>query len=646
MRLKRLVLHLLATSLLLSLVPQQASVAAQRQGASCTKLGATSGNLVCKRSSGKLVWLQAAKKVDSIQVSITSQTYLEDGNVAFRTSNQSGLPIVATTSAPSVCKVLGTMIIPISPGPCSLLFMTGGNSKFGAAQRQETLIIRKRNNFEFVPESNYLVSAGTLVLPRYSSAGLPLEYLSQSLAICVARENVVELKSIGICVVTVSQTGDSFTDPIQATSLNLRIMQENRVVFNIPSELSLRNRTYQLSATSSSGLSVIYKSSTPDICSVSEKTLNLLKVGICSVSAGQPGDVFTLPANDVIANVNITAQRSTEDQPDSVSGFQIKPIYVVPSDGEDRKYDINGYIADALTEGNNFLKSAIGNEFQVDLVGADYDIQFFRSSYPRSYFESAANAGDALMKEMKIAENFGENRKNYIFFIDVDSFKYDAACGYAGMPGLFAVVAVGLGKGSGTNCVGKSLQLNNYASLTWIHEAFHNLGVDHTSNDACDMMRGSSSGYCNTSWTIDKDRTRYVGASAQGVNVMTLRVWKGYTSDQSLRGSCTLLYSRVTRSDGLNYAVCPTGTQVLGALTYCWSSIRSVELQVWRNNSWVSLGQGSYYSEPWGKYINWKCTSGYFAPWKEVTVNTPGLQKYRWMVNGTESEQFNIFWQR
>lgn len=646
MRLKRLMLHLLATSLLLSLVPQQASVAAQRQGASCSKLGATSGNLVCKRSSGKLVWLQAAKKVDSIQVSITSQSYIEDGNVAFKTSNQSGLPIVATTSAPSVCKVLGTMIIPISPGPCSLLFMTSGNSKFGAAQRQETLIIRKRNKFEFFPESNYLVSSGTLVLPRYSSAGLPLEYLSQSLAICVARENVVELKSIGICVVTVSQTGDSFTDPIQATSLNLRIMQENRVVFNIPSELSLRNRTYQLSATSSSGLSVIYKSSTPDICSVSEKTLNLLKVGICSVSAGQPGDVFTLPANDVIANVNITAQRSTEDQPDSLSGFQIKPIYVVPSDGEDRKYDINGYIADALTEGNATLKLGIGQEFQIDSIGSDYDIQFFRSSFSRDYLSKSTDAGEELMKEMKIADKFGLNRKNYVFFIDVDGFKYDTACGYAGRPGLISVVAVGPSKSGSISCVGSSLQLKNYVAHTWVHEVFHNLGVEHTTNDPCDMMRGASTNYCSTSWTIDKDRNRYVGSDKQGVNVLSLRVWKGYVDDQNLRASCDLFYSTVSRSDGLRYALCPTGTQVIGALTYCWSSIRSVELQVWKNNAWTSLGEGSHYNEPWGKSVSWKCNnSNYTAPWKQITVTTPGIQKYRWMVNGTESEQFNIIWQ-
>jgi hypothetical protein len=122
-------------------------------------------------------------------------------------------------------------------------------------------------------------------------------------------------------------------------------------------------------------------------------------------------------------------------------------------------------------------------------------------------------------------------------------------------------------------------------------------------------------------------------------------VWKGYTSDQTLRASCTLQSSQIPRSDGLKYAICPIGSQIIGALTYCWSSITSVELQVWKNNSWESLGEGKNYSEPWGKYVNWKCSNS-TAPWKEVTVNSPGIQKYRWMINGREGEVFNIIWQR
>ena len=157
-------------------------------------------------------------------------------------------------------------------------------------------------------------------------------------------------------------------------------------------------------------------------------------------------------------------------------------------------------------------------------------------------------------------------------------------------------------------------------------------------------MRGS--GDCNSVWTMDKDRNKYVGSATQGVNILTLRVWKGYTSDQNLRASCSIQYAWIARNDGLRYALCPTGSQFIGALTYCWDGISRVELQVWRNNGWESLGEGNHHSEPWGKFVNWKCSSGYTAPWKEVTVTSPGLQKYRWMINNREGEVLNIIWQR
>ena len=246
---------------------------------------------------------------------------------------------------------------------------------------------------------------------------------------------------------------------------------------------------------------------------------------------------------------------------------------------------------------------------------------------------------------MKLFDNPSSERKNYHFFIDVPNLKDGAACGYASMPGISSVYAVGPTNSGSTTCVGKSLNVENYASKGWVHESFHNLGVGHTVDDGCDLMRGSGS--CNSTWTIDKERKRYVTSDAQGVNILTLRVWKGYTADQSLRASCTLQNTSIPRSDGLKYALCPTGKQIIGALTYCWSSIRSVELQVWRNNSWESLGEGNHFREPWGDYVEWSCSNpSYTAPWKELTVTTPGIQKYRWMINGSEGEVFNIIWQR
>ena len=120
---------------------------------------------------------------------------------------------------------------------------------------------------------------------------------------------------------------------------------------------------------------------------------------------------------------------------------------------------------------------------------------------------------------------------------------------------------VSIGKGidaTGQTCTGQSHNLNNFATHTWIHELFHNFGVNHTLNDPCDLMVGTETvGTCASSVkiTIDKEHSRYVKSSAQGADVLQARVWTGKTDNVSLAAKCSI--DPVPTSDGTHYAYCP-----------------------------------------------------------------------------------------
>jgi len=719
---------MIGLSLLLSISILPAySATPPKAGSICSKQGLVSKGLVCEKVKGKLVWTKSIAKDDQLNLNLPINQYVDQGQLQIAPTALSGKKMLITSETDSICSISGQLMTPLSPGRCILRASTVADKRFKAKSKSFSLDIRSSNSFEISVESQYQIDQVGPDLTPFSSAGLLIEYTSETTDVCqisgtkvtfskiglctisgrqlgnsfvdnaafkVARFKVIRKNSIsfslpdsiflsakssplsgisssgltvtynsaspdicnvstntltllkhGNCIVEASQAGDEFTLPAEKVTARIKVIRENEITFINPGSLSLKLKSFLLAGVSSSGLIVNYKTMTPNTCSLSNNLLSLLAVGTCTVVASQSGDEYTLAAKDVSQSFILSNDRALSDQPDSLTGYQIKAIYVVPSDGTDRSYDTNGYIASILKEGNAFLKSQIGLEYQIDSVGNDYDIQFFRSTFPTSYFLSANNLGDDLAKEMKLYENPTADRKNYHFFVDVRSLQNDTYCGYALTPGLYSINVVGPSSSSTISCVGKSLNLENYVSHTWIHESFHNLGVSHTTDDSCDTMRGSGS--CSSTWTIDKERNRYVGSDAQGVNILTLRVWKGYTADQSLRASCTLLHSQVPRADGLRYAVCPTGKQVIGALTYCWSSIRSIELQVWRNNTWESLGAGNHYREPWGNYVSWSCSGSiYTAPWKEITVTTPGIQKYRWMINGSEGEVFNIIWQR
>lgn len=338
----------------------------------------------------------------------------------------------------------------------------------------------------------------------------------------------------------------------------------------------------------------------------------------------------------------VKAIRSTIDRTDTVTGFQIKPFYVVPADGIDRSSDIDGRISKLLDAGNVYLKAQIGQTLPIDSIAAGYDIQFMRSKKSAATLANAKTGPEDLLLESKALDTPGINRKNYIFFVDIDSFKGNStlgaeACGRGNMPGIAAIIAI-----AGKVCTQPSNTFSDFATLSWIHEVLHNFGVKHVPS-ACDLMQAKTTCSSGQKVSLDARRNLYVTSANFGQDIMKLRVWTGYTARQSLQADCWL-GTRVPRTDGIKYAYCPTGSQTIGALTNCWTNITSITLQENLKGKWTSLGSGSHFNQPWGSRLTWKCKTGWSAPWKKLTVLKPGLKHYRWVVNGKISENLNVIW--
>ena len=460
----------------------------------------------------------------------------------------------------------------------------------------------------------------------------------------------------GLCSVSLQQNGNLYFSPAKRLVVEIQIHGSNVIDFHLPGALLISQVAYQLSATSSSNLAVTFTSSTPAVCTVQSSTLILLQVGTCTVIASQAGSDLVSAAESVTQSVEISADRVSADLPDTFPGFQVKAVYVVPSDGTDNSYDTNGYLAGILDEGNAYLLGQVGYSVPIDRNATGYDIQFLKSKYTTEYLSTHENPSVAstsdqsvLLTEIRAMESPGDNRKDYIFFIEVPGFegKY---CGFADTPGIAAIVALEDVSNSGT-CRGPSaIPFLNYTSKTWVHELMHNFGVGHTPNDPCDLMfGGDTSAQCTApeGITVDKERTRYVGTSStQGPNILSLRVWQGHTSDAGLTANCII--NPVARLDGTQYAYCPTGTRNIGELQSCWISVSSVSLEELIAGVWVDLGAGSYSTKFWGgdlpQYTCLDPTHHQYTVWKNITVDTPGIRHYRWIVNGAVNESLNVIW--
>lgn len=625
---------------------------AAKPGQSCTKVGLRSGSYICTKTKGKLIWQVFKKKAQTISVQFPQRVPFTSNAFSITYSASSGLKVASTTLSPVICTVAQNFITPITPGQCLIRLSQSGNALFLSAKTKDVAVfIIGENQISFNPTNSLLLSTGTYSLTGTSTSGLALTYQTLTPETCSVSDSTLSLIKVGLCSVRASQSGSEIYPAATLVDASITIQGTNQISFSLPSSLLLSTKIDSLSGTSTSGLPLTYESLTPDTCSISAAILTLTKLGLCTIRASQSGSSLYLAAPSVDASITISDIRVTSDQPDLVTGFQIHAIYVIPSDGIDHSYDTNGYIAGILDEGNNYVQSQLGLQIPIDKNPSSYDIQFLKSSLSTADLQGQQDLMTKLLTESKVLENPGTNRKDYIFFVDVNILKNGDACGYANMPGLSAIVAIGeTAIPTTVRCTGASLNFNNYATRAWVHELFHNFGVDHTLDTPCDLMStGSTPCPSNSLYTIDKERTRYIGSSAQGQDILKLPVWEGYTG-KNYSASCSL--NPVPRVDGFKYAYCPTGIQTIGEMSYCWNSISSASLEEFIDGQWKSLGSGNNYSEPWGPNVysygsttTWKCTSG-TAPWKQLTVTTPGISLYRWMINGTEYEPFKVIWVR
>ena len=586
------------------------------------------------------------KGTNEISLLAPDSVRLVDKSVTLKASSTSGLKVIGTSQTPSVCRMAMDDLQFLAKGRCEILWIQKGDEFHPPAINVTTSIrVMLSNQISASLEKEYKLSQAKVTTNPIASSAYPVALSSDTPSICTPNGKDIDLISPGRCQITFTQNGDEFVEAAAPLQLNFAVVGKNQLTFSLPSSLLLSSKSFTLDGKSTSGLPISYESTTPSVCSTVGNTLNFLNIGKCEIRASQGASEFYEAATPVISSTNVSATRSYADQPDTFRGFQVKPIYVLPADVSDHSMDMNGTIAGYLTEGRDFVFRQIGLNIPIDRTANGYDIQFFKSKYSSAQIMAMqSGAADELMVEMGSMENPGTNRKNYLLFIDVPYFNDGSTyCGRAARPGFSAIIAAGAGNTPNGSCNGKSADISNFITITWVHEFFHNLGVEHTLNDTCDIM--TPAGGCNSKWTIDPGRSRYVNSSAQGVDILKLRVWENKTLDPSLIGNCSLPYYELPRVDGLRYAYCPTGTQTIGALQYCWSSIRSAELQVLTANGWMSLGGASQSNAPWGNSTWWQCSNGsYSAPTKQISVTTPGVLRYRWMVNGSVSEEFAIIW--
>lgn len=340
------------------------------------------------------------------------------------------------------------------------------------------------------------------------------------------------------------------------------------------------------------------------------------------------------------------AVRTTVDLPDAEQGFQIKPVYLLPADVRDTSADIDGTIANLLTEGNKFLKREIDREFVIDTNSSgEYDIAFMRTKLTSEELNGLEFVDRSkLLADSKLVNSDTKNRKIYVFFSPLDSGDGEY-CGFADIPGISNISLFGNTDLNGS-CHGPSNGLASYAIQTWIHEVFHNLGVDHTA-EPCDLMYSVEEDGVdcsrNQAVTIDSSRSLYFGSDLYGVDISKLAVWRGNNASSGVARVCNFLFPK-EESERFDRALCPVGSTTIGSVDWCWGDKKLTgTLQELVKGKWITVAKGKASRNSWSTDLLGACETMYDLTAK-VTVTSAKATKYRWVVYGKAQRAFAVSW--
>ena len=197
---------------------------------------------------------------------------------------------------------------------------------------------------------------------------------------------------------------------------------------------------------------------------------------------------------------------STVDQPDDIAGNQVHVIYVLPSDGADQSFDIDGTLSGSMQLAQNwFAGQTNGRRVRYDTYRGALDITFVRLSRSDAQFLSFGMAIREALAADLAAVGFTNQQKIYAVFYGGGSPRsgVQIPCGQ----GAYPVAAIYLACLLDRSDIQSLIPVHGLAKilgLGMIHEVFHNLGAvpscaphyaaSHSGDDPRDIMVASLSG--------------------------------------------------------------------------------------------------------------------------------------------------------
>jgi hypothetical protein len=231
------------------------------------------------------------------------------------------LSLIVSSSTPTVCSTDGKELKLITTGNCTFKVSTARTKDYILKEStQNVTITTARSKPELVIGT--IANQTSKNLPKsieifrvYSPSGVFILPKATTPTVCIAAGFFVQIVGGGTCTLTYQSEATTLFLASDLYTVSFEVSRDPQTItFSPTTNVNLSSRSVVLSASASSGAGILFSTSTPNICSISGSTLNLLRAGNCAVTATQGGTSTFAPisttANIVIAGSPVVDRKA------------------------------------------------------------------------------------------------------------------------------------------------------------------------------------------------------------------------------------------------------------------------------------------------------------------------------------------------
>jgi len=221
------------------------------------------------------------------------ETYLPSRYYELRVPS---LPLIVTSSTPTICSTDGKELKLISTGNCAFKVSTTKTKDYAAKESIQAITITPaRIKPEFV--MSIIANQTAKSLPKtieifrvFSPTGVYVMPQATTPTVCIASGFYVQIVGGGTCTLTYQSEANTSYLASDLYKVSFEVTRDPQTITFAPvATVDIATKSLILAATASSGGAVSFSSTSTENCTISGSTLNLLKAGNCVVTASQAG---------------------------------------------------------------------------------------------------------------------------------------------------------------------------------------------------------------------------------------------------------------------------------------------------------------------------------------------------------------------